>query len=283
MKSPFKWDWYQATVRDQDLAIDPHRLVDLMGDELGGSPEHGRGLNGYEITTSLRSPEGQVLAKISYGGRNLWPNVMASSDQAPALAQTLRMCLPRGHWVTRADVAYDVQGADAYASLRAPLLAAATAHNLKVYEIGDPREGSTAGRTTNVGARTSVTCVRLYEKGLELRAKALTPEAAEAIPADLVRLELECKPQKAPGRAAVALMEPEQVWGCSRWTKLLAADVLNLDVERVALAGRNPTDDERAMAVLARQYGRVLAREAERLGGWDVLGLSLGRTIERDA
>lgn len=284
MTTGFKFDWYQATLRNDELAIEPRRLVDRLADDLGGLPEVTKGRNGYEVTSVIYSPAGGKLASVSYGGRNRWPNVMASGDDSPRLAEVLRDRWPDQHFVTRADVAWDVRGPRAFHDLRFQLVLAADQHGLKLREIGDPREGATAGRTVYCGSRSSVTFVRLYEKGLELRGKAAGPAEAEKIPEDLVRLEIEVKPPKLPGRAAVARMEPVDLWGCSRWTKKLAEDVLGVeDLERVALAARRKTDDERVLEHLARQYRMVMTREAERLGSWDLLGRKFERMTGRIA
>lgn len=284
MTAGFKFDWYQATMRRDKFAIDPRSLVQLMADDLGGLPEDTRGRNGYEITTHVRSEGGTVLASVSHGGRNMWPNVVGTGSEAIAVADLLRRRWPDEHYVTRADVAWDVRGPRAFQDLRGRLVQAADDHGLKLREIGDPRDGATSGRTVYCGSRSSVTFVRLYEKGLELRGKAATPAEAAAIPDDLVRLEIEVKPPKLPGRAAVARMQPFELWGCARWTKKLAEDVLQVqDLERVALAGRRQSDDERALEHLARQYRMVMTREAQRLGSWDLLGRKFGRMTGRIA
>lgn len=279
-----RWDWYQATVKDHGMAINPNQLVDLLGKELHASGQKvDRGLHGYESQTVLMSAEGDALARVLHGGRNRWPNAWGSGEHATRFADVMRMQFPDRHLVTRADVAHDVQAPDAFDQLLKKCLEVADDRHLNVSHAGDWHRAE-KGRTLYIGSRKSEQFIRLYEKGLEQRGKAPTPEAAEAIPDDWTRLELVAKPQKAHRRALLAAMEPADVFGVAIWTRQLADAVLALDVPRIERASWTRADDAVALDWMIRQYGSVLLRQVEMFGGdWESLGRKIGRMVERQA
>lgn len=279
-----RWDWYQATIRDHGIAIGPNQLVEMLATELDSSGrKEERGLHGYETQTVLLSAGGDALARVLHGGRNRWPNTWASGEHAPEFARIIRKNFPENHLVTRADVAHDVQAPDAFEKLTKECLKVADARNLTVSHAGDWHRAE-KGRTLYIGSRSSENFVRCYEKGHEQRAKAPTPEAAAAVPADWVRLELVAKPQKGPRRALLASMKPADVFGMSIWTKQLAQAALSLDIPRVERLSWNRSDDETALDWMVRQYGPMLLRQAQLLDNdFESLGRKIGRMVLRQA
>ncbi len=277
------FDWYQSTFRDERYAVKPEELVDVLAYDLGaGSIETVRGLNGYREQAVMRLPDGDVCGRLMYGGRNSWPNGFGSGDAAPAFARVVRSRFPKTHMVTRADIAFDVQAPGAFDLLYGECLAVADERGLSVSQAGDWHRGE-AGRTGYIGSRDSEVRVRVYEKGLEQRVKAPSPEAAESVPKDWTRLELVVRPQKAPRRLLAASTAPEDFFGYSIWTQMLATRLWALDVPRVERASWKVSDDDEVLKWAVRQYGALLARQAERVGSWEALGLRLGRMIERRA
>lgn len=275
-----KFDWYQATIRQDSFANDPDSLIGLLHDGLGGVQVEGdRGLHGYSDQAVIRRHDGDVIARVLYGGSNRWPNCWSSGDRAPAMARLLRSEIP-GHHVTRADVAYDVIVPGGFELLQGECLAVADARGLSVSQAGDWHRLE-AGRTLYCGSRQSEVFTRLYEKGLEQIGKAPSPEHAAAVPRDWQRLELVIKPRKAPRRAAAAVLEPVDMFGYAIWSRELAARLWALDIPAVDASSWSASDEDRALAWLVRQYGSTLAARADRLGGWELLGLQLGRMVEQ--
>lgn len=274
------FDWYQSTVRDDFFAISPHLLPDVLGDALGAaSRSDEQGMHGYQVQSVLRSSEGSVVARVLYGGKNMWPNAWASGDRSPAFAEVMRSRFAGRHAVTRADVAYDVQSADSFDRLQEVCLGVADDRGLKVSQAGDWHRG-VDGRSLYVGSRKSPQFTVLYEKGKEQRSKAPTPEAAAAIPIDWARLELRVMPQKLPRRVLAASATPSELYGFSLWTKELARQVLSLDVPRVERLSWERPQDEVTVDWLVEQYTPLLERQMQVLGSWDDVWNKLERKIK---
>lgn len=281
IENSLRWDWYQATVRDDRYAIAPESLPDALGESLGAaSRQDDRGLYGYSTQSLLRSAEGSVICRVLHGGSNRWPNAWASGDHAPAFASVMRQQFKTTHAVTRADVAYDVQAPDAFDRLQAVCLRIADDRGLAVSQAGDWHRGVN-GRTLYVGSRKSPHFIRLYEKGLEQVAKAPNSDAAALVPADWIRLELVVKPEKLPRRRLAASASRSELFGFSLWTKQLAQAVFSLDVPRVERASFDRPDDAVTLDWMIRQYSALLARENVRQGSWESVGRRLGRLVER--
>lgn len=274
------FDWYQSTVRDDFFAISPHLLPDVLGEDLGAaSRSDEQGIHGYQVQSVLRSSEGSVVARVLYGGKNMWPNAWASGDRSTAFADVMRARFPASHAVTRADVAYDVQSPDSFDQLQAVCLGIADDRGLKISQAGDWHRG-VDGRTLYVGSRKSPQFTVLYEKGKEQRAKAPTPEAAAAVPIDWSRLELRVMPQKLPRRLLAAVATPAELYGFSLWTKQLATEVLALDVPRVERLSWLRPEDEVTFDWLVEQYASLLERQEQSLGSWENVWAKFERKIK---
>lgn len=271
----FRWDWYQGTLRVPEFAHYPERLVDALGEALGAqSAESVRAQNGYTDATVLRR-NGDVIARVNYGGRNLWPNALATSEHAQTFAPVLRRW---PHHVTRADVAYDVDAPNAFETLVAECLAVADERGVSVSHAGDWHRGE-KGRTVYLGARSSEVFCRVYEKGKEQKGKAVSGQVAAKISGDWARLEIEVKPKRQPRRVMASQMEPAAFLGWSIWTKVLAERVLGLDVPRLERVAWVQSEDERLIAWMARQWGPTMRRRAESLGGQDALWDEIRRQV----
>ena len=268
----WRWDWYAATVTDS-----AHELqAALLALYPGSWAEVASALYGYSDAFTVRDGEG-LRARVMHGGRNGWPNVSGSGQDAPATAQLLRERFPL-HAVTRCDVAADFDGPDAWERLSGLGFAVADDHKAKVQHAGDWHRGID-GRTLYVGAPTSGVRVRIYEKGKELRAKQVP--GAEAIGEDVVRVEVQVRPE-GRSRNVAALMTPEAAWGFSRWSRDLVARVDGTDVPRTTIKEPRKSDDDRALEFLVLQYGAVLERQAEKHGGWDRLAAVMRSKHERN-
>jgi hypothetical protein len=93
-------------------------------------------------------------------------------------------------------------------------------------------------------------------------------------------LEIQVRPAK-DAKASFATLSPLEVWGASKWTRQLAAEVLEqmLDPHPPGTVRRDSKRDQ-ALRWMAGQYGPHLVSLAADLGGWDVLGLTLKEMVE---
>lgn len=263
-----KFDWYTASIPTK-----PQIVIDCLSAEFelsGVVPATPR--QGYERAVKITRGE-TPLATVMWGG-NTGMNVYASASggESPAFADVVRREFPQ-HGLIRADVALDFDEEGAWESLSALAIATADEFRLKVQHQGDfHREQD--GRTIKIGSRTSAAYKRTYEKGKQLK--------LEDHP-NWVREELEFKPQNARAKLAYASATPTEIWHSTKWTTSVWEALFGPSAtHRLAPAGtiRVPTDDERALDFMAKQYGNVLRRKLDSLGG-DVesFGLFVARLI----
>lgn len=265
-----QFDWYAATIRD-DLVV----ILRTLAEELGGTVVVGSPKQGYARGDFIMR-DGSKIATIYSGGRNGHPHAFASSDDAPAFAEIVRRRWPSTHHVTRADVKYDYDGPGTWDRLYPVLTGLGDERRLKMRQDGDWRILED-GRTFYLGSPSSAVRVLLYEKGKELIGRSI--DGGVGISKDLVRLEARVRPD-GDARHRAAHMAPADFFGFSDWSKELHNRVEGVDVERVHLKERRESDHERAMYWLVKQYGQHLADEAELLGGWDQVALSLARRVQ---
>jgi len=228
----------------------------------GASVESGRGRFNYVNSTTV-SVGGDRVATVLHGGSNGHPNVEASGERAPALAELLRARGP--HRVTRCDVAVDLYGEGVFQGVELIAHGIAADHGLKLRKIASPIDRS-AGETVYIGSRDSSVFGRIYEKG-----KADAAAYGGASPATLnlwVRVELEVKPAKEM-KALAASMAPEAFWGVSTWTARLAAEALAMAPDPIPFHPRRTATDDRAFAFMCAQYRNLLRRRCDDRHGGD--------------
>jgi DNA relaxase NicK len=122
-----------------------------------------------------------------------------------------------------------------------------------------------AGRTIYLGSRSSQVMLRIYEKGLEMAAKQGLPVTDDL--RNLVRCEVEFKPQNQTARRRAAVMPPDAIWGLTDWLVEFAGKVFTKEVGRVNVSERREADYERALRFMAEQYRAHLARLLDECGG----------------
>lgn len=267
-----RFDWYAATIAD-----DPGHVLALLSEGLGAEVTNGTARHGYEYGYDLRAG-GSVVARVLAGGKNGFPHAWASSDDTDRFVQVVRGAWPEAHRVTRFDASEDFDGPGTWDRLYGVALNLADDRRLKIDQAGDWHRLED-GRTFYIGGRKSATFARLYEKGKQMR--GLGGPGAEAISPDLVRLELEARPD---GRARywAAQCDPVEAYGLSSWSQELARLVYGVDVDRVHIRERRESDDARALRWMVLQYGEHLDRLAAELGGWANAGLHLRDMRARD-
>jgi hypothetical protein len=277
-----RFDWYSATIDDSPADVERSLALALDAGAIASTPMHG-----YEHARDFRDGDGHLVAKLLYGGHEK-PHALATGSDAQRFAEVVRALWPRthapggsgGHYVTRFDSAIDYRDGAAWDGLYAACIALAERKNLRLGTAGDwITPDSEHGRTLYVGSATSDVQVRLYEKGKQLRESLADPLEAAATPRDWVRLEVRVRPQR-DARHRAATSSPVDGWGFAVWTRALLADVAGLDVEPTSMQEHRETDDERAFVHMVRQYGKMLARRASLVGGWDALGLDIERQAD---
>ena len=275
-----RFDYYAATIRD-----DPAAVLDAFTANYGGEVISDKGQHGYARRDTIRRA-GTNLVTMYSGGRNGHPHAFASGDESEEFVQIVRGLWPATHHVTRMDAAidYDEPGCwDRLYPVARDLALGAPAPGdprRRVSEVSVSQAGDwlrpVAGRTFYVGSFKSAVLVRLYEKGKQLRGRAL--DGGADISEDLVRLEVQVRPEGA-SRTKAASSDPIHAFGYADWSRELLRRVEGQGVERVHIHERRESDHERSMHWLVKQYGDHLAEEAELLGGWDRLAASLYRRI----
>lgn len=249
-----QFDWYAASI-----SANPHDVLTCLEASFDlSSIQATTPKNGYERAYSVVRGS-TVLARVQFGGSSVGARVWAcaTGDQAQPFAKVVRDNF-HGHHLLRADVAIDYDEEGAWDSLSALAIQTADQYKLKVQHVGDFHRQKD-GRTINIGSRTSAAYQRTYEKGKQL---GMSPH--------WVRQELELKPQNHEARLLYGLVSPEEMYQATKWTQHVWR-VLNgpTSALRPAPAGsvRKQTDDERALDFMAKQYGNVLRRRLEALGG----------------
>ena len=265
-----RFDWYQATVR----APLPEVRAVLSALSPGGQWEYAkRAPHGYAFGERLVDDAG-LVAQVWHGGHHTYPHAVISGELAQAGAEVLRTHLP-DHGVSRADACIDFADAGAYDRLQGLALGVAEDRGIKVGTAGDHLL-TLKGRTLYLGAPSSHTRLRLYDKAQELRDKfADDPVKLQGIPQELARLECQVRPQTREAKFAAATVDPLVLMGSAAWMRELMRQVAGLELEPFE-AGRvwRQSDDSRAYAALLAQYGGLLARLAGDQG-WECLGLQL--------
>lgn len=262
-----RFDWYQATILDNSVALSPLETVNSrVASELGSVDlEVNGGRWGYASEAVWRGADGEVVARMMYGGNQPWPNAWASGSASPAFADLLRASW--NHRVSRVDSAIDWDGEGAWDRLCAIALELADERRLAVSQAGDWHRCE-AGRTLYVGSRSSRVYMRLYEKGIQLGGSP-----------NWVRAELQVRPMRDT-RYRVAGMSAEDVWGLSVWSVEMLRRLTGAEVERVVMKTGGAGDDARALETIKHQYGGVLGRLRARLGSDEAVGRYLMQAID---
>lgn len=226
-----------------------------------------RGFHTFGERLSVRDESGSEWAAVMWGGKQ-GKRVMleVKGERTPAAVAELRKRYE--HRCTRVDACVDFDSPRAFERLYRACRQIKKAHRIWGDKRGDWEDHPEKGRTLYLGASSSATRLRLYEKGKQ-------PEYAHLNRPHWARIEIQVRPQKQ-AREAFSRLGPVEVWGSSRWSRELAAYVLKEHVEpHPAGTTYRLTQRQRALTWMVKQYGEHLAAEAADLGGWDHLGGSL--------
>jgi DNA relaxase NicK len=264
-----RFDAYTATTRAATVPA----LVDLLVTEDSDRVTEGRGFHTFGHRVAVRDHAGDEVGSVQFGGRQ-GDRIMVEVKgvRTPQVVEGLRRMAE--HRCTRVDSCEDFERPGIFDELLASVLEVKQEFGLYGEKRGD-WSFPELGRTQMLGKPGCVNMVRLYEKGKQ-------PEYVHLQRPDLVRLELQTRPQKA-ARDVYASLDASQVWGASKFTRALAARILERKLDAFP-AGTVRKDAKREQAVrwMAKQYGAHLVSLAEDLGGWECLGLTLREMIEEE-
>ena len=264
-----RFDAYTATT----TSAEPRDVLALLH-QVGPveTVKHGHGFHTFAQRASIRDQSGTEWAAVQWGGaQGDRLMIEVKGEHTPAAAEAIRAAIP--HRVTRVDSCADFDEPGAFERLLDACGAVKARYRLKGERQGDWEDYPEDGRTLYLGARSSVTRLRLYEKGKQ-------PEYRHLERPHWARLEVQVRPIKQ-ARDSFSKADPFEVWGASRWTRELAAEVLqqHIDPHPAGSTYRIP-EREAALRWMCRQYGAHLVSLADDLGGWDCLGLTLRDVIE---
>lgn len=258
------WDWYQSTV-----FVDCPQKSGLVGVLMKHWPDTdyapGKNLNGYTHGGVIRRGD-RILCHLCWGGQP-GVNCKSTSDESPTLAAALRE-FGKPHNPTRVDTCVDWYESGLFDKLCAHFVSYAKENRLAINQQGDWIRGE--ARTLYIGSKDSPVRLVLYEKTAERLSAGFS-----GAPEHWVRLEVRVRPKRAH-RAAVSQWEPHHVLEAG-WV----ADALmktgywqDLVMRSVGTVWRS-SDEERARRALLKQYGAVMARWADEVGGWSSLGTAI--------
>lgn len=268
-----RFDAYSATMesaRSDDL-------LQLVSDTVGGlanggfEVKQGKGFHTFAERLAVVGQDGGEVASIMWGGRQ-GERVMleVKGEHTPGAVERLRSRFP--HRCTRVDSCADFDAPGAFQSLYKACRTVKKAHRIVGGKAGDWEDFPELGRTLYLGAKSSVTRSRLYEKGKQREYAHLGRD-------NWVRLEVQVRPAKE-AKAEFSGLSPLEVWGASRWTRDLAASVLQDHVDpHPAGSTYRLSSNEAALRWMCRQYGAHMVAMAQDLGGWPELGLTLSEMI----
>lgn len=248
-----RFDWYELTAD----GLDDGRVAPALALALGGTVTQGKGRNGYAVCKVVER-DGVVLAQVyGHSARAGEVHVTISGEACDEVVPLVRRLYP-DHRVSRADSSVDF-AAD-FGGLDRRAVEFAQARGLSHRLITD----SDGGATRYLGAPSSELRTRVYKKSEQLR--ALHPEAAATVPDGIVRVELQARPGKRDVKERVSTMTADELWGLGKWSQIMALELLGIDAPRVPTHFDRPSDWNRAMHFLGRQYRPMIERRAESVG-----------------
>lgn len=265
-----RFDAYSATTKEAK----PVELVTMLREVFpaGVDESQGRGFHQFGERLAFKGDDGSELGAVMWGGRQAdWVMVEVKGEHTPEAVKRLRERY--WHRCTRVDSCADFDAPRAFERLYRRCIQVKRGHRIIGGKAGDWEDFPEKGRTLYLGAKTSTTRLRLYEKGKQ-------PEYLHLGLPNLARIEVQVRPAK-DSKGAFASLDPLQVWGASRWSRELAGLVLLAHVDpHPAGTVYRKTTHQAALEWACKQYGAVFSAEAEACGGWDLFGRNISEIIE---
>lgn len=264
-----RFDAYTATTD----AVKPQDVVPwFVQGHFDYSLHQGRGFHTFAERVSMKDCTGDEVGAVSFGGRQ-GDRIMieVKGERTPEIVERIRQGA-ESHRCTRVDSCVDFERSGAFEDLLKPVTRVKRQFDLYGERRGD-WEKPEFGRTQYLGAPSSAIRARLYEKGKQ-------PEYRHLGRPDLARLEIQVRPAK-DAKTQYSRLSALEVWGASKWTRELAAEVLESFLDAYP-PGTVRKDSEMTQKVrwLCRQYGPTLMTLAADLGSWECVGLQLRDEIQ---
>lgn len=234
------FDAYRATIPAQ-----PSMIEHIFKEEFGGYGTASPHKN-YRHALTFAA----VKARLNWGGHNLHPFVDVQGEWSHDVAQVIRSKFPQ-HRVSRADACIDFTGGrPEFKRLSSALVKVAEKWGVQTRLISSPSDHD-KGQTLYLGSRSSEVMLRLYEKGKQLQeVKGITPPDA-----NLLRFEIEVKPNKADRKRLLSRSAPEALAGFSRWSVQASSLVTGSVIPFAPRVSDRRTDAQKALEHMFQQYG----------------------------
>jgi len=247
-----RFDWYEATF----LTLEPALVGVQIADAVGGEITTGRGRYGYAECAAVEK-DGRVLARVFTRSRMPGEvHVVVTGESCDQVVPLVRGFWP-DHRVSRVDVSLDWVTSFEELDVLVEAFAEDRGMNHSLFTSSD------GGATRYIGSKKSEMFARVYKKSEELRSKY--PNQVEEIPDGIVRAEIVLRP-KSSRKALVASLEPEQVYGMSKWGQAFALQFAGIDSERIKVGFKEVSDWQRICDTLFHQYAPSVQRQVEQVG-----------------
>ena len=262
---PFVFDAYCASVSSEPQHVLDYLEQALIEAGFETSRVDGPPVAFYAKNRVIVDGDGHRILSVRSGGQNGKPFVECKGAASPVVAGELRAQFP-DHMPTRIDSALDLRSPQVFEQFH-QIARQFQDRGTKLDIVGAPIDNMDRGTTIYLGSRKGSAFVRIYQKGLKhAEEMGLTGDAIPDALRHWVRVELEVKPPKGPGRKSIRTLTPQGLWGCSPWVRRFAKAALSIDAERVTMTERRESNHERAMRHCAAQYGEHHLEQIERLG-----------------
>ena len=214
-----RFDAYTATMKGPK----PDDLMQILFDQVGTAAGFSktRGFHTFGERLAIKDGSGHEFGAIQWGGRQedrLMFEVKGEHSQKAAEALRARF----EHRVTRVDACADFDAPGAFEALLAPSIEVKKERRIMGGKAGDWDDFPEKGRTLYLGSQSSPVRMRLYEKGLQ-------PEYAHLNRPNWARIEVQVRPAKEAKETFSSLSRWR--WGAARWTRDIAAKVLEQHID----------------------------------------------------
>lgn len=248
--------------------------MQILFDQVGLSATFSktRGFHTFGERMGIKDASGSEFGSVQWGGRQ-GERLMfeVKGEHSPKAVEALRTRFE--HRTTRTDVCADFDAPGAFEALLGPCIEVKKEHRIMGGKAGDWDDFPEKGRTQYLGSKNSPVRLRLYEKGLQ-------PEYEHLNMPNWSRLEVQVRPAK-DAKDSFSKLSPMEVWGASRWTRDIAARLLQSHVEpHPAGTVYRLSDQETALRWMCKQYGQHLIALSSDLGDWACVGKTLQEIIE---
>lgn len=252
-----RWDAYAGNVRAN---VSREEVAFNIAKVTSSRVERGRPRGRYHDVFEIKDA-GESVGWVGHDAMLDTAYFEVKGSRTPEAVEVIRRHWADAHTVSRGDSCEDFDDPDAYAYLRDLV---DRNKDPRVQSLAmTPRDGD-RGETIYWGRPTSVAMLRLYEAGkMKDRLHYGRP--------NWKRLELQCRPGKAAGKAALASMTALEAWGMSRWTHNVACLVAQAEIARFVVAQEPPTF-ERTTLYIARTFRRHFEEMREDFGDWRCIG-----------